>query len=301
MSEKYNRLGDRIKERRQSLGLSQAELAYQLHCTQAALSQYENGNRQPGFQELVQIASALNTSTDYLLGVTHIKTVDSNIKMIGDYLGLTEESIGVLHDLYMKHKEKIEDDYLQREVLYWSGAVPGDEEYEEQFQHVLKSSYIELNDYEKFINDFICSSAFKIFTRKLCNNLFLERSIYDMLRVITRKYDQIESDLFTSDVAAKAYALVEDSDVYLKQYLLNVFEAQTVLLNFIQEFTKLEGVKELDYKESFYRRLCFCIYEYTHHMFEKENFSFEEFDEAMKKDEFKLADIATKILKDALD
>ncbi len=77
MSEKYNILGSRIKELRQSLSLSQAELAQQLHCTQAALSQYESGNREPGLQELVRIASVLNTSTDYLLGVTHIKTVDA--------------------------------------------------------------------------------------------------------------------------------------------------------------------------------------------------------------------------------
>lgn len=301
MSEKYNTLGGRIKERRQSLCLSQAELAHQLHCTQAALSQYENGNREPGFQELVKIASALNTSTDYLLGVTHIKTVDTNIKMIGDYLGLTEESIRILHDNYWKHKEKVEKDYLQREVLIWCGAVPGDEVYEEQFQHVLKSSYMDLNAYMKFINEFICSSAFKIFSRKLCNNLFIERSIFDMLRLITRKYDQIESDLFTSDVAAKAYALVEDAEDYLKQYLLNVFEVQTALLNFIQDFTKLEVVKELDDKEVFYRKLQFYIYDYTRHMFERKSFSFEEFDEAMIKDEFKLADVATKILNDALD
>ena len=113
MIEKYNILGDRIKERRQSLCLSQAELAQKLHCTQAALSQYENGNREPGLQELKQIALALNTSTDYLLGVTHIKTVDANIKMIGNYLGLTEESISVLHDFYWDYKGKMEKDYIQ--------------------------------------------------------------------------------------------------------------------------------------------------------------------------------------------
>ncbi len=301
MTMKYNRLGDRIKECRQSLGLSQTELAHQLHCTQAALSQYEKGNREPGFQELVKIASTLNTSTDYLLGVTHIKTGDANIKLIGNYLGLTEEAISILHDSYWDYKEKLEKDYIQNEVLLNSGAIPGDESYDEDFQHVLNSSNIDLSDYMKFINEFICSSAFITFSRKLCNNLHLERCIYDMLRVITRKYDKIESELFESDVAAKAFALVDDSEDYLQQYLLNVFEAQTALLNFIQEFTKLGVIKELDDKESFYRKLHYCIYHYTCHMFESKSFSFEEFDEAMKKDEFKLVDNATRILKNALD
>lgn len=297
MSEKYNTLGDRIKELRQSLCLSQAELAQQLHCTQAALSQYENGNREPGLQELIQIASALNTSTDYLLGVTHIKTVDANIKMIGNYLGLTEEAISILHDFYWDYKGKVEKDYIQSEVKFQSGTVPGDEGYEEEYQQVLKDLSTDLNDYVKFINKFICSSAFKIFTRKLCNNLFIERYVYDMLRIITRQYDQIESELFTSDIVEKACALVDDSEDLINQYLLNVFEAHTALLKFIQEFTKLEVVKELEYKESFYRKIHYCIYENTPDMYERESFSFEEFDAAMIKDELKLADNATKILK----
>lgn len=298
MSEKYNTLGNRIKERRQSLCLSQAELAQQLHCTQAALSQYENGNREPGLQELIQIASVLNTSTDYLLGITNIKTVDANIKMIGDYLGLTEEAISILHDFYWEHKEKLKKDSLQKEVLFYSKAVPGDEGYEEDLQHILKGRNIDLNDYMKFINKFITSSAFKILSRKLCNNLCIERYIYDMLRMITREYDQIESELFESDVVGKACALVDDSEDYLKQYLLNVFEAQTALLNFIQEFTKLEVVKELEYKESFYRKAYFYLYEHTPRISEREHISFEEFDEAMIKDKFKLLDNATKILND---
>lgn len=297
MSEKYNTLGDRIKERRQSLCLSQAELAQQLHCTQAALSQYENGNREPGLQELIQIASALNTSTDYLLGVTHIKTVDANIKMIGNYLGLTEESISILHDFYWDYKGKVEKDYIQSEVLLQSGTVIGDEGYEEEYQQMLRNLSIDLDDYVKFVNKFIGSSAFKILNRKLCNNLYLERHIYDMLFVITRKYDRIESELFESDVVGKACALVDDSEDYLKQYLLNVFEAQTALLNFIQEFTKLEAIKELDNKESFYRKVHYYLYEYAPRVNEREKITFEEFDAAMIKDELKLVDKATKLLK----
>lgn len=296
MIEKYNTLGGRIKELRQSLSLSQAELAQQLHCTQAALSQYESGNREPGFQELVQIASVLNTSTDYLLGVTHIKSVDADIKMIGNYLGLTEKSIARLHGFYWEHREKIKKDYLQQEVLYHSGAVPGDEMYEDDFQYLLKNYQIDLNDYVKFINEFICSSAFKIFTRCMCNNLFLERSIYDLLRIVAKQYDQIESELFTSDIAEKAYALVEDSEDFLKQYSLNVFDAQTALHDFSQKITKLESIKELEYKESFYRKVNFYIYDHTHYMFESGKFSFEELDEALSKDEFKLTDKAKELL-----
>ena len=113
---------------------------------------------------------------------------------------------------------------------------------------------------------------------------------------ITRKYDQIESELWESDVVSKACALVDDSEDYLKQYLLNVFEMQTALLNFIQEFTKLEVIKELEYKESFYRKVHYYLYECAPRVNGREKITFEEFDAAMKKDKFKLADNATKIL-----
>ena len=103
---KNNILGNRIKELRVSLSLSQAQLAEQLHCTQAALSQYEKGVRDPSLQDLKKIASVLNTSTDYLLGITHIKSTDVNTQMIGDHLGFTEETIEKLHNLYWQYKRK---------------------------------------------------------------------------------------------------------------------------------------------------------------------------------------------------
>lgn len=285
---KYNTLGSRIKELRQSLSLSQADLAQQLHCTQAALSQYESGNREPGLQELVKIASTLNTSTDYLLGITHIKNVDADIKLIGDYLGFTEESIETLHNFYWEHKQSISDDYLQNEVKQHSGAIPGDENYEQDLEYVSKYMHANLNEYVKFINEFICSPAFRILSTCLRNNLFIERTIYDLFRVAARQYDEIESSLFESNIAAKAYVLTEESEDFIKEYSLNIFDAQTAVLDFCKKFTNLEIVKELEYKESFYKKLHYLIYHYTRPMFKSGNFSFEELDEALSKDEFKI-------------
>ena len=185
--EKYNTLGNRIKECRQALSWSQAELAQQLHCTQAALSLYENGNREPGLQELVKIASVLNTSTDYLLGVTHIKSTDFNIKTIGDYLGLTEESISELRNNYIKHKECLSKDYLEKEVDLLSGSTPGDKNYELEFDYFLKYYQLDLDDYIKFLNEFICSSAFKVLMHRMTSNLFIERTVYDILRIASRQ------------------------------------------------------------------------------------------------------------------
>ena len=46
------------------------ELAALLGITEGAVSNYENGRRQPDLQMLLKIADVLNCSTDYLLGRT---------------------------------------------------------------------------------------------------------------------------------------------------------------------------------------------------------------------------------------
>lgn len=294
---KYNTLGDRIKKLRQSLFLSQSELAQQLHCTQAALSQYESGNREPGLQELVRIAKALHTSTDYLLGLTKIKCVNTDIKMIGDYLGLTEESIQTLHKYYWERKKKICDDYIQEEVGFHSGAMPGDESYEQDYAFVLEFGKTDLEDYVKFINEFICSSAFNVLSSCMCSNLFIERTIYDLMHILVKQYDKVESPAFTTNIAEKAYCLTEQSEDFIEKYSLNVFEAQSAVLDFCKEFTHLEDVKKLQYKESFYRRLVFYIYHYTHKMFESQHFSVDELEENFSKDEFKMLSQIIELLK----
>lgn len=294
--DKYNTLGSRIKKLRQSLSLSQAELAKQIHCTQATLSHYESGNREPGLQELVHIAIALKTSTDYLLGVTHIKSVDTDVKMIGNFLGLTEESIKTLHNSYMEHKKKLSEDYLKKETYFLSNSVPGDENYEREFSFCYQSSQLDFDNYVKFINEFLCSPAFRILSHRLRSNLHIECSVYDLLRIAARQYDKIESPLLEADMSANAYALADQSEDLIKQYSLNMFDIQTAIQDFCKNFTKLEDIKELEYQESFYRKLTYSIFHYTQPMFANGKYSFEKLDEAMAKDEFQLGNQAIELL-----
>ncbi|WP_406033730.1 helix-turn-helix domain-containing protein [Treponema saccharophilum] len=61
-----NRLAALIKER----GLSQKELAQKTNLTEGAISHYLKGDREPRGAILLNIANALDTSTDYLSGKT---------------------------------------------------------------------------------------------------------------------------------------------------------------------------------------------------------------------------------------
>lgn len=60
----------RIAERRHKLGLSQEELASQIGTSQRQISKYETGKNDPTGDVLAALARALDTTTDWLLGLT---------------------------------------------------------------------------------------------------------------------------------------------------------------------------------------------------------------------------------------
>ena len=57
----------RLKEIRKSKGISQLKMAMDLNTIQNTISRYETGEREPGINELIEIADYFNISIDYLL------------------------------------------------------------------------------------------------------------------------------------------------------------------------------------------------------------------------------------------
>jgi len=58
----------RLREARDLRGLSQAQLAAKSGLPPASVSHFESGPRKPSFDNLKALASALDVTTDYLLG-----------------------------------------------------------------------------------------------------------------------------------------------------------------------------------------------------------------------------------------
>lgn len=61
-------LGDKIKNLRTDKGMFQKDLAEKVGCSVQAISSYEKGQKKPKVETLEKIASALNVTTDYLIG-----------------------------------------------------------------------------------------------------------------------------------------------------------------------------------------------------------------------------------------
>lgn len=68
-------LGDRIREYRASIKMTQADFANRLGISGASVSAYENGTRLPSYDVLVKIADTLGVTTDELLGRKKIDKV----------------------------------------------------------------------------------------------------------------------------------------------------------------------------------------------------------------------------------
>ena len=76
-------LGKRIQEQMNGLRLSQKQLAELANVTEVSMSRYISGDRDPSTETLANIATALHTTTDYLLGkeqeqdfnFRHVKTL----------------------------------------------------------------------------------------------------------------------------------------------------------------------------------------------------------------------------------
>jgi len=64
----------RLKDLREDADIPQKVLAEYLHIKQNTYSQYENGQRQLPIDALIKLAEYFDVTTDYILGITNIKS-----------------------------------------------------------------------------------------------------------------------------------------------------------------------------------------------------------------------------------
>lgn len=90
--------GERLKELRESKGMTQEFLAELLNVSRQSIGVYENNNVDPGINTLVKIADIFNISLDYLLGRTDEKY---NISLLDKD---TKEFLLKIHELAKDYK-----------------------------------------------------------------------------------------------------------------------------------------------------------------------------------------------------
>jgi len=108
-------LGERIKARRKQLELSQEDLARQIGSLQKQISRYETDENIPSAEALIALAYALETSIDYLVGITDDPTrrdvsadglSDAEKRVIALYRSGFKDEIELVIELEKKRREK---------------------------------------------------------------------------------------------------------------------------------------------------------------------------------------------------
>lgn len=80
--------GEKIKNLRLERNLTQKQLANMAGVAISAISSYESGNRYPSYDVLINLARIFHVSTDYLLGLENLKTIDIS--------GLSEKEVNII-------------------------------------------------------------------------------------------------------------------------------------------------------------------------------------------------------------
>ena len=71
-------IGEKMKELMRTQNITQKDLAIRLNVQEATISRYINNTREPNAENLANIATALNTTVDYLIGKSNSSEMNCN-------------------------------------------------------------------------------------------------------------------------------------------------------------------------------------------------------------------------------
>ena len=120
-------IGKRIKEQRKKNNLTQEELGAQLLVSREKVNYWETGSRDIKTGDLVALAKALNTTSDYLLGIERGTTPETSTLM--DAIGLSETSIKYLSNENNAKARELFDFLINDEIMTEQKNIKAEEEY----------------------------------------------------------------------------------------------------------------------------------------------------------------------------
>lgn len=91
-------MGNKLKNLRIQKKLTQKQVADRIGLAISAISSYEAGTRYPSYEVLVKLARIYHVSTDYLLGMTEKRIIDTT--------GLKEEEVEAVSQLVELFRRK---------------------------------------------------------------------------------------------------------------------------------------------------------------------------------------------------
>jgi transcriptional regulator with XRE-family HTH domain len=105
---------EKLKEARERLGITRVEAARRMNIPQSSYVRYEKGDRKPTHATIVQMAQALETSVDYLIGESDDDRADMAL--------VHKELEPILYEITTGAKE-FNEAQLNRLLMYYKEIV----------------------------------------------------------------------------------------------------------------------------------------------------------------------------------
>ena len=102
-----DKVSKRIIELRESKGETQQELADAINITRQSLSRYELATRTINIDVLGKLAQHFNVTTDYLMGLSDVKSTEQDMKIACEVTGLSEKAMQFFCSFVNNIKEEI--------------------------------------------------------------------------------------------------------------------------------------------------------------------------------------------------
>lgn len=99
--------GEVLRELRNNMGLTQAELASELSLSRAAVAGYENSGKEPTFEVLIRVAKYFGVTTDYILGLKQQSKEEHKM----DFKLALDDAIGDSQFVKDEHGEAVLDGF----------------------------------------------------------------------------------------------------------------------------------------------------------------------------------------------
>lgn len=113
---------ERLIELMSETNLTYTDLAELCATTRQAISCYATGKNIPRVDKVILLAERFGVSTDYLLGLSDVKTTDMELKGVCEYIGLKENTILRIRKMHMKDKVLFERLICAILEIYFKGS-----------------------------------------------------------------------------------------------------------------------------------------------------------------------------------
>ena len=157
---------------------TKSALAEQIGVKIQTVSQWANGISLPNAAQIIALANTLDSSTDWLLGLSEIRTTNPDIQNACIVTGLSEKSITVLHTMFSEYvtlSEKMEAMGIPREAILSSQTAL------DQPSEMLGRSNISNYKFFSLLLEYGVFEKLLILMHNFCEAYDIEASIYEYI------------------------------------------------------------------------------------------------------------------------